>query len=160
MPWNISCKVHHTRLLQRTIRVPLTITLEDNQIVADIVATLNREARVAFAYLYGSTAREGKTGNDVDIAVYAVEGSDAHQLSADLKIALHKKTGLAPEVFDIRIINDLKDHGDLFGLLYLKNVLTTNHLLVDRDPEARADFLERYGLRYRECEGLFQEILS
>jgi predicted nucleotidyltransferase len=131
----------------------------DNPIIDEIIETLDADPRVAFAYLYGSFADVG-IGNDIDIAVYLFEPADLHQASSDLKIALHKKTGLPPDGFDIRIVNDLERNGDLFGLLYLKNVLTTNQLLIDKDPEARAAFLETYSLRYRECEGLFQEVLS
>jgi hypothetical protein len=92
--------------------------------------------------------------------VYSAEHADFHQLSADLKIALHKKTGLSPETFDVRVLNGVAEQCDVFGLLYLKNVLCENQLLIDRDPEMRSDFLERYALRFRECEGLVQEVLA
>lgn len=131
----------------------------DSTIIDSIVRVLSEDERVLFAYLYGSVADRGE-GNDIDIAVYSMKHADFHQLSADLKIALHKKTGLPPDIFDVRILNGLAEHGDVFGLLYLKNVLSENQLLIDRDPEGRSDFLERYGLRFRECEGLMQEVLS
>ena len=124
-----------------------------------IVNVLFEEPRVLFAYLYGSTATQGE-GNDIDIAVYALDHIDPYQLSADLKIVLYKKTGLAADAFDIRIINEIIKNGDLFGLLYLKAVLELNYLLIDKDPDTRANFLYRYGLRYRECEGLFQEVIT
>jgi len=85
---------------------------------------------------------------------------DVHKLSADLKVSLHKKTGLSPDTFDVRILNGVAEQGDLFALFYLKNVLSENRLLIDRAPDVRSDFLERYGLRFRECEGLFQEVLA
>jgi len=128
-------------------------------IIDSIVNVLSEDDRIVFAYLYGSAARGGE-GNDIDIAVYLAEHADFLQLSADLKIALHKKTGLSPETFDVRVLNGLAEQGDVFGLLYLKNVLSDNRLLIDRDPDARSDFLERYGLRFRECEGLFQEVMA
>jgi predicted nucleotidyltransferase len=112
-----------------------------------------------FAYLYGSFV-ESPQGRDIDIAVYAREDEDPFGLSADLKIALHKATGLPPDIFDVRIINDLEKQADPFGLLYLKNVLHKDGLLVDKDPSARADFLERYGTRYRECEGFIAEVVG
>jgi predicted nucleotidyltransferase len=120
---------------------------------------LSQDQRALFAYLYGSFA-ESKKGNDIDIAVYAIDNQDPHGLSADLKIALHKKSGLPIEMFDIRIVNDLAKKSDIFGLLYLKNILEEKRLLLDRHPFARADFLEQYGSRFRECEGLMQEILG
>ncbi len=86
--------------------------------------------------------------------------ADPHILSADLKVDLYKKTGIAPDCFDVRILNTLVESGDIFGLLYLRNVLTANRVLVDKNPQARGDFLERYGTRFRECEGLMQEVLA
>ena len=124
-----------------------------------IVETLENEKRVLFAYLYGSIAA-GEKGNDIDIAVYSAIDADPHELSADLKVDLHKKTGIAPDSFDVRILNTLIERGDIFGLLYLRNVLKTGSLLVDKSPKAHGDFLEHYGKRFRECEGLMQEVLA
>jgi hypothetical protein len=36
----------------------------------------------------------------------------------------------------------------------LWNVLDGGRILVDNDHYVRADFLENYGLKFRECEGL------
>jgi len=124
-----------------------------------LIDVLSEDQRVLFAYLYGSFT-EIQSGDDIDIAVYALETAEPYGLSADLKIALHKKSGLPPEIFDIRIVNDLAKTVDVFGLLYLKNVLETNRLLLDRLPSVRADFLERYGSKFRECEGFMQEVVG
>ena len=123
------------------------------------VKVLSDDERILFAYLYGSTL-SGDTGNDIDIAVYMKADEDPHRLSADLKIALYKETGLAPDVFDVRILNDLNERADIFGLLYLKNVLEGGCVIVDKKSDVRLDFLERYGMRFRECEGLIQEVLA
>lgn len=128
-------------------------------LIPAVIRELNQEDRVIFAYLYGSIAENG-LGNDIDVAVYSQSETDPHLLSADLKIALHHETGLPPDLFDIRIINKLAQEGDIFSLLYLQRVLSTNFLLVDKNAEVRADFLERYGWRYRECEGLIHEVLA
>jgi len=124
-----------------------------------IIAALKSDKSVRFAYLYGSAAEGGK-GRDIDIAVFAANDVDPYKLSADLKVELHKKTGIAPDRFDVRILNSLIEKGDVFGLLYLRNVLEHGKLLVDKNPPARGDFLERYGTRFRECEGLMQEVLA
>jgi predicted nucleotidyltransferase len=124
-----------------------------------LIDVLSEDRRVLFAYLYGSFTKFQK-GDDIDIAIYALETAEPYGLSADLKIALHNKSGLPPEIFDIRIINDIAKTGDVFGLLYLKNVLEANRLLLDRLPSARADFIEQYGSRYRECEGFMQEVVG
>jgi predicted nucleotidyltransferase len=128
-------------------------------IMNSIIAVLSEDHRVLFAFLYGSAAENGE-GNDIDIAVYATEEKDFHKLSADLKVALHKKTGFAPDAFDVRILNGLTEQGDIFSLLYLKNVLNGGRLLIDRNPDARTEFLERYGTRFRECEGFMSEVLE
>jgi predicted nucleotidyltransferase len=124
-----------------------------------VTEVLSEDRRVIFAYLYGSFPKL-QDGNDIDLAIYALEAAEPHGLSADLKIALHKKTGLPPETFDIRIINDLAKKGDAFGLLYLRNVLDSDMLLADKDSSVRADFLEQYGSRFKECEGLMQELVG
>jgi hypothetical protein len=129
------------------------------ELIPAVIQELNRDDRVVFAYLYGSVAADG-IGRDMDIAVYSQPDVDIHLLAADLKISLHIKTGLSPDLFDIRIINTLAQEGDVFSLLYLQRVLSTNFLLVDKDSNIRSDFLERYGWRYRECEGLIQEVLA
>jgi predicted nucleotidyltransferase len=128
-------------------------------LINSIVETLENEERVLFAYLYGSAAA-GEKGNDIDIAVYSATDADPYKLSADLKVDLNKKTGIAPDNFDVRILNTLVERGDIFDLLYLRNVLTAGRILVDKNPKARGDFLERYGMRFRECEGLMQEVLA
>ena len=128
-------------------------------ITDSIISVLSEDDRVLFAFLYGSAA-EGGEGNDIDIAVYGTGEEDFHNLSADLKVALHKRIGLPPDAFDVRVLNGLAEHGDIFGLLYLKNVLSGSQLLIDRNPDVRSDFLEHYGTRFRECEGLMQELLG
>jgi len=130
----------------------------DQELTDALNTILSQEERVRFAYLYGSFVSEGG-GHDIDIAVFASQSSDPHGLSADLKHDLFKETGLSPDIFDVRIINEIVEHGDLFSLLYLKSVLEGGRLLEDKDPDLRAAFLERYGLKYRECEGLIQEAL-
>ena len=131
---------------------------KNSNILNPIIDVLSADERVIFAYLYGSAAH-GKEANDIDIAVFSTEDENPYVLSSDLKIALYKKTGLPPETFDIRILNGLIENADLFGLLYLKNILSDNQLLVDKSPDIRSHFLERYSFSYRECEGLFQEVL-
>jgi hypothetical protein len=102
---------------------------------------------------------DGK-GNDIDIAVLSDGQCDEHLLSADLKIALYKETGISSDDFDIRIINEILEKGNIFALLYLKNVLEQGKVIVDKAFAVRSEFLERYGMKFRECEGLIQEVLS
>ena len=131
----------------------------DKELFDAVRETLAADDRIVFAYLYGSAGCR-EEANDIDIAVYTTEPTDVFSLSADIKIALHRKTGLPADHFDIRILNGLAENGDLFALLYLENVLGANLVLVDNNPDLRADFLETYGSRYRECTGLFREVLA
>jgi predicted nucleotidyltransferase len=125
------------------------------EIIRDV---FEKNERVVFAYLYGSCI-EGEGFRDVDLAVYSSEGCDAFQLSADLKVALHENTEIPPDLFDIRVINSLLDRGDIFSLLYLKQIFEKNELLLDKEFDTRTDFIEKYNMKYRECEGLLDEVL-
>ena len=100
---------------------------------------LGRDDRVIFAYLYGSMLTESE-GNDIDIAVFPKSEADPHLLAADLKIALHRKTGLPPDHFDVRVLSEPVEKVDIFSHLYLKNVLETGKMVVNKAPECHADF--------------------
>lgn len=125
----------------------------------NIKTVLSRNPAVVFAYLYGS-AKDSDVCNDIDIAVYAEESADPLSLSADLKIELSGSTGRPPDEFDVRVINHLLDKGDLFSFLYLRDVMNDSLMLADRDFDRRAEFIEAFGMKYRECEGLFAEVLA
>ena len=118
--------------------------------VQEVIAA---DSRVEFAYLYGSYAG-GEDARDIDIAVYASPGVMHHKLAVDLKIELSRRTGIPPDAFDVPVLNEALRSGDLFALLYLRRVLGGGILLFDRRPETRTDFIEKYGMKYRECEGL------
>ncbi len=133
--------------------------MKKKEILNAIKEVLQEDHRVLFAYLYGSFLKQDAP-NDIDIAIYADDGVMPHALSADLKVALYRRTGGAPDLFDIRVINDILDKGDLLTLVFLRNVFAEDALLVDRSEITRADFLEHYGMKYRECEGLIAEVLS
>lgn len=120
---------------------------------------LARDDRIVFAYLYGS-ALGGGQARDVDLAVYAADGVDPFLLSADTALDLSRETGIPPDDFDVQVINDVVEGSDVFGLLYLRDVFQQGLLLEDKDPGRRGDVLDRFGYRYRECEGLIQEVLA
>lgn len=151
--------MNQSEISKSRLELSRTNLLNKPSLINAVSEVLSGDRRVLFAYLYGSFAELGE-GNDIDLAIYALEPAEPYGLSADLKIALHKKTGLPSETFDIRIVNDVAKIGDAFGLLYLKNVLDANRLLFDRDSVARADFLERYGSRFKECEAFMQELVG
>ena len=121
---------------------------------------LSDDPRVIFGYLYGSYLEDPAKARDVDIAVFSSPGTDPLVLSADLKISLYQATGVPADRFDVRVINEVVSKGDLFGLVFLRRLFATGQLLVDRDADKKGDFLEAYGMKYRECEGLIVELLA
>jgi uncharacterized protein YuzE/predicted nucleotidyltransferase len=128
--------------------------------LSKIRQVLSSDPRVIFGYLYGSYVEDPVGARDVDIAVYSSPGTDPFSLAADLKIALYYATGVPADRFDVRVINELVAKGDLFGLVFLRRLFVTGVLLLDRDADKKGDFLEAYGMKYRECEGLIGEMLA
>lgn len=131
----------------------------DPDVFKAIQTVLTINPSVVFAYLYGS-AKDAEVYHDIDIAVYTLEDTDPFGLSADIKIALSEMTGEPPDRFDVRVINHLLEKGDLFSLLYLRDVLSDGMVLTDRDFSRRTEFIEAFGMKYRECEGLIAEVLA
>jgi predicted nucleotidyltransferase len=127
--------------------------------LSPIRTVLAANPAVVFSYLYGS-AKDSDAYRDIDVAVYSIDGCDPLRLSADLKLDLSASTGRPPDQFDVRVINHLLEKGDLFALVYLKDVLNDGILLADRDFMLRAEFIEAFGMKYRECEGLIAEVLA
>jgi len=128
-------------------------------LIETIRKVLLKDQRILFAYLYGSAVSR-RVVQDIDIAVYASDDQNPHVLPVELKIALYQATGLSADTFDIRVINGIVENGDLFGLLYLKNIFSESRLIVDRNPDVRTDLIDHYGSKYRECQGLIGEVLS
>jgi uncharacterized protein len=114
-----------------------------------ISKVMEKDQRVVFAYLYGSTIHEEQY-RDIDIGIYMSGGEDPQELSSDLKIALSAETAIPPDQFDVQIINNADN------LLYLEQVLN-GQLLVDKDTDLRGDFIESFSMRYREAEGILRE---
>jgi predicted nucleotidyltransferase len=125
-----------------------------------ILRVLSNDPRVIFGYLYGSWVGDPGNARDVDIAIYSSPGEDPLALAADLKISFYQATGVPADHFDVRVINEAVAKGDLFSLLFLKRLFEKGVLLLDRDADKRGDFLEAYGMKYRECEGLIGELLA
>jgi len=134
------------------------MTVDIENYLPAIKQVLENDPRVLFAYHYGSTVG-GRKGKDIDLAIYASRDCDPHVLSSDLKARMHQETGIGPDDFDIRSLNQILDNIDVLGLLYLKNVFEGGYLLVNKDSDSLAMFLDRYGTKFRECSGLMQEIL-
>jgi len=133
------------------------LTIPNLSIIRRVLAA---DPRAIFGYLYGSFPEDPAKARDVDIAVYSSPGTDLFVLSADLRISLYRATGVPADRFDVRVINEVVAKGDLFGLVFLRRLFATGVLLLDRDMDKKGDFLEAYGMKYRECEGLIGEMLA
>ena len=133
------------------------LTIPNLSIIRRVLAA---DPRAIFGYLYGSFLEDPAKARDVDIAVYSSPGTDLFVLSADLRISLYRATGVPADRFDVRVINEVVAKGDLFGLVFLRRLFATGVLLLDRDMDKKGDFLEAYGMKYRECEGLIGELLA
>ena len=95
------------------------------------------DAEVIFAYLYGSFAR-GEPFHDVDVGVYLTEsGHRAGAKALDLAGALSQRIGYP---VDVRVLNNAPVP---FRFKAVQGVL-----LIDRDEERLASFLERTGMAY------------
>ena len=133
------------------------LTIPNLSIIRRVLAA---DPRAIFGYLYGSFLEDPAKARDVDIAVYSSPGTDLFVLSADLRISLYRATGVPADRFDVRVINEMVAKGDLFGLVFLRRLFATGVLLLDRDMDKKGYFLEAYGMKYRECEGLIGEMLA
>lgn len=146
-------------MITNSLQIKVTLKTKKT-IISKTKDILERDKRVVFAYIYGSILTDKKTPADMDIAIYITCVEEIFMVSSDLKIDLAKATKLSPDLFDIRIINELLSSKDAFSLLYLKNVFQQGRLLVDKDFGLRAQYLERYSLKYRESEGILDEVLT
>ncbi|MCS7232378.1 MAG: nucleotidyltransferase domain-containing protein [Elusimicrobiota bacterium] len=119
---------------------------QKNQIISKIKELLHDEEKVIFAYLYGSFI-EDEFSNDIDIAVYSSEIDSIFSFQADLKIKISDQIrnlgfDISPDEIDLRVINNV-DYD------FLIEVLDKGVLIVDKDSELRAQFIEKVSLSYR-----------
>jgi len=119
---------------------------------------LSKDKRIIFAYLYGSSLKQ-KEYNDIDIAIYLNDQNIDSVFSIDIQIALYEHTNIVADFFDVKIINDLLNIGDIFTLIYLKKIFETNCLLVDNDFDVRTNYIEKFNIKYFECEGMINQII-
>jgi predicted nucleotidyltransferase len=107
---------------------------------------LMQREEVRFAYLFGSFTLEGAF-EDIDVAVYvtpeSLQQSDPLALSFQIADFLEFAVGLP---VDVVLLNTAP--------LALQFEATRAEPLIARDPEERADFVERVTLRWWDTEGM------
>jgi len=132
--------------------------LKREDFISGIRRVLERDETVCFAYLYGSYAC-GEEFRDIDIAVGTSKQVVPLEFAPEIKSRLSAETGLPQDMFDVRVIDDLVHKGDIFSLVFLREILGNGILLADKDFDRRAQFIEGYGLKYLENQGLLREVL-
>ena len=135
-----------SKIRENKRKIPHVSSLK--QIIQDVV---QENPRIIFAYLYGSVV-ESETFKDIDIALYASQGgADALPLEADTQIALSERTGLSPDFFDVRVINNAP-------VDFAITILTKGKLLFSRNEDLRSDYIERAASTYRKDFRIFEAL--
>ena len=119
-------------------------------ILRPLIAGLAARAEIMFAYLHGSFA-EGLAYHDIDVAVHLAPdaaSTDLFDYAAELSTELTRAVG---QEVDVQVLNGA-------GLGFQHAVLQGEVLLV-RDEEALADFIERVSIPYMEYAGLARQHL-
>jgi len=101
------------------------------QMIHDVSSFLGSEyEEIAVAYLFGSFTTDGPFG-DIDLAVLISDDLDNPLgFEIDLETALEEKVGLR---VDVRILNRAP-------VSFCQNVIRTGKVILERDPNLRADF--------------------
>lgn len=93
---------------------------------------------IVFAYLFGSFVTEERF-NDIDVAVF-IENSDVKILEFELDLENELEKVVRVRI-DVRVINDAP-------LAFSQNVIRSGKVIVDREPNLRADFEGRILKQY------------
>jgi len=148
--------------VKRDIEIPIKVVKsmaglpikKVNELVDLVRDMFSSFPEVSFAYLYGSasSARKGQSGlplpRDIDVAVY-VKGGDPVRLELALQMEFYKLTGLPPEVLDVRSLNKAP-------LSIAIKIITQGELLLCREKDAHAEFVEEVANKYRQLRGLIE----
>lgn len=115
-----------------------------------ILALLQSQERVSFAYLHGSVlnfqrGERSTLPHDIDVAIFLTEG-DWVTLELELQTELYRRTGLSPEVLDIHTLNNAP-------LSAAMEIIKGGKLLFCRDTLQHAEFLESLSNSCRRLAG-------
>jgi len=113
-------------------------SVERERLIRAIKDRLLQEPDIVFAYLHGSFLTE-ESFRDIDVGILSGVAKD---LSFESDLSFELSTALGYEI-DVRVINDAPV---AFQMAALRN----GRLLLSRNDDARTDFIENVGRRYRE----------
>jgi len=124
-------------------------------IIQIIKEELQKEARICFAYLFGSFLK-GNKNRDIDIGIY-LSSSDVNlfEITSELKDKISRRlqkieVKYNSDDIDITILNLVAFH-------FLTRIFCQGFLLLDREPDIRKSLMEKNSIKYRECVGLLKE---
>ena len=123
-----------------------------NAEIEDLTPLLEKDERVKFAYLFGSTARDEQNSlSDIDIAVYLREDCDPAEAKLDLIGKLIEQLGWGR--IDLVILNTAP-------LPLAARVIRCRKVLADRDPFSRHQYESRILREYFDFSVLEASILN
>lgn len=93
---------------------------------------------IRFAYIFGSFTGTGSF-RDVDLGIYLADVVDAERQNYDIQLAISLERTIGLPV-DVVVMNSAPDH--------LIHRISSGHLVLDRVPDDRADFLAAAWARY------------
>lgn len=118
-----------------------------------ILAILQSQAEVGFAYLHGSLldfqrGEQSFLPHDIDVAVY-LTGGDWVGTALRMQLEFYRSTGLSPEVFDVHPLNNAPLETSM-------EIIKHGKLLFCRDSLLHSDFLENVSNTRRRLSGILE----
>ena len=119
---------------------------ERERVTSRLLAVLEAEPDLAFAWLHGSFLGAGEF-HDIDVGVHLdATTEERFQRGLDLAVRLDQETGFP---VDVRVLNDAP-------VTFLFHVFREGRLLLSRNDERLADLMERTVREYLDMEPLLR----
>jgi uncharacterized protein len=126
-----------------------------DKIISAIANCLEQEESIIFAYFFGSFPKE-ESYSDIDIGIYLKsEPAHPYTVTSELKSLISRKLQeqgipFIADKIDIVIIN-------LLPFTFVHRIFREGRLILDRNPELRAELMEHNCIKMRECLGIIKE---
>ncbi len=126
-----------------------------DKIISTVSDCLHQNKSIIFAYFFGSFPNEEKY-SDIDIGIYLkYEPANPFAVTSELKTFISRKLQehsipFIADKIDIVIIN-------FMSFTFVHRIFRAGTLILDRNPELRADLMENNSIKIRECLGILKE---